>query len=374
MKRIEDMSRAELRKAGIPLATPAEPELQMACLARVHARQIRWLWPGRLALGKLHVLAGAGGQGKSTLLCDIAARVTAGRDWPDGAAGSPPGSVVIVAAEDDASDTLKPRLVAAGADLERIFIVQSVRSGADGTLRCFSLRDDLHRLEQRIVDIGDVALVVIDPVSSCLGRIDGQKYAQVRALLEPLGEVARRWQVAVLCNHHFSKGGGSAQNRVVGSAAFVHQARAAFVVVPDAESPGRRFFAPAKLNLAPMPDGLAYRIEGVRLELDTLEVAACRIAWEPEPVTVDPDAALAALSTPREDRTLKAEAMALLRAGLKDGPCPAQTLAAAARAAGIPAKPLRSARQELGVVTTKSGFGLAWIWSLPDASEEAAHG
>src|SRR5262249_33991348 len=100
------------------------PSLDVVCMADVQAKAIDWLWEHRFAIGKVSVLAGEGGQGKSTVLCDIAARVTTGERWPDGADNGTSGSVIFLTSEDDPEDTLKPRLIAAGADVNRVFIIR----------------------------------------------------------------------------------------------------------------------------------------------------------------------------------------------------------------------------------------------------------
>ena len=108
-------------------------------MADVKPASIEWLWPNWVAIGKVSVIAGEGGRGKSTILCDLAARTTASNRWPDGAAASPAGSVIILAAEDDVGDTLAPRLLAAGADMARVFVIRSVRD-ENQQRRGFSLR------------------------------------------------------------------------------------------------------------------------------------------------------------------------------------------------------------------------------------------
>ena len=195
------------------------------------------------------VLAGDGGQGKSTILCDLAARTTIGELWPDGIAGCEPGGVIILAAEDDVEDTLVPRLMAAGADMQRIFNIRSVRETRDGDMarRSFSLQADLAMLEAEIRKRPGIKLVIIDPVTSYLGKVDSHKNAEVRTVLEPLGELAARCRVAIICN----KGTGNANSRIIGSVAFVNQARAAFIVAPDAENEDRMFFMPSKMNIGP---------------------------------------------------------------------------------------------------------------------------
>src|SRR5262249_12400926 len=153
------------------------------------------------------------------------------------------GSVIILSAEDDAADTIKPRLMAAGADVNRVHIVSAVTLSAGKGRRMFNLQNDLALLEAEIARVGDARLVIIDPVSSYLGNTDSHKSAETRAILEPISEMAGRLRVAVVAVTHFSKGGGtSANNRVIGSVAFVAAARAAFIVTRDPDDESRRLF------------------------------------------------------------------------------------------------------------------------------------
>jgi putative DNA primase/helicase len=360
-----DLTEAAIDAGRIPSRKPA---LDVVCMADVKAKPIEWLWDNWIAFGKVSVLAGEGGQGKSTVLCDLAARTSTGEMWPDGTRnGRGPRGVVILAAEDDCEDTIAPRLIAAGADMTRIFNIRSVIE--DNSRRSFNLQADLARLEQEIAKRPDIGLVQLDPVTSYLGRVDSHKNADVRAVLEPLGELAARLKVAIVCNNHFTKGlGGTANNRIIGSVAFVNQARAAFIVTPDAEDDGRMLLMPSKNNIAPIKYGLAYRIEGVMIGdaqgLDT-EILTSRIAWESLPVTISADEALAAHAGGNEAKTAKAEAIDFLRAALAGGSKSAAEIQAEAKARDITPKSLRSARQALGVKTDKASFGGGWVWTLP---------
>jgi hypothetical protein len=333
-------------------------------MADVKPTSVEWLWPHWVAIGKVSVLAGEGGRGKSTILCDLAARTTASDRWPDGAAASTAGGVIILAAEDDVGDTLAPRLLAAGADMARVFVIRSVRDKKQRR-RGFNLQADLERLETEIRRRDNIRLIIIDPVSSYLGPVDSHKNADVRAVLEPLGEMAARMRVAIICNNHFSKGAGSANNRVIGSVAFVNQARAAFIVTPDAEDKTRMLLIPSKMNIAPIGHGLAYRIEGCLINFEGSEIATSRIMYESVPVTISADQALAALSVQGENKTDKSEAMEFLKEVLKDGPVAARDVKKEAREAGISAKSLRSAREALRIKPEKAGFERGWVWKLP---------
>src|ERR1700738_2594341 len=175
------------------------------CAAEIAPKRIDFTWAGRIARGKHTAIAGEPGDGKSQLSVYIAATVSRGGEWPCSEGRAPIGNVIILNAEDGADDTVVPRLIAAGADLNRIHIVSAVSQGT--VLRTFNLQGDLALLEQKITEIRDVALVIIDPISSYMGKTDSHKNADVRGALEPLSEMAERLQVAILSITHFSKSG-----------------------------------------------------------------------------------------------------------------------------------------------------------------------
>lgn len=218
----------------------------------VTPEKIEWIWPGRIACGKHTTIAGDPGTGKSQVMISIIAAVTTGGKLPCSEGYAPLGSVIILAAEDGVADTIVPRLLAAGANVERVHIVTAVRVG-NGT-RTFNLQADLKMLEQKIGDVGDVGLVCIDPISSYLGKVDSHKNAELRAVLEPVGRMAEDARVGILSVTHFSKGGAGASTkalyRFIGSIAFTAAPRAAFVVVEDPDDKDRRLFLHGKNNLA----------------------------------------------------------------------------------------------------------------------------
>ncbi len=163
-------------------------------------------------------------------------------------------------------------------------------------------------------------------------------------------------RVAVICNNHFSKGGGSANSRVIGSVAFVNQARAAFIVTPDEEDDTRMLLIPSKMNIAPIRHGLAYRIEGCLIHSEGSEIATSRIMYESTPVTISADQALAALGGNGENKSDKSEAIEFLKEVLKAGPIAAKDVKKEAGDAGISPKSLRNAREALGVGPEKAGL------------------
>jgi putative DNA primase/helicase len=348
----------------------AEPSLVSLCAAEIAPEPIEWVWPGRLARGKHTCTAGEPGVGKSQLTIAIVAVVTTGGEWPCGEGRAPLGSVIILSAEDGAADTIIPRLVAAGADLRLVHIVPAVRN-ADGTRRAVDLQHDLDLIEKEIARIGNVVLVIVDPVSSYLGKADSHKNSEVRGVLEPLSEMAERMRVAILSVTHFSKTGANnttkALHRFIGSIAFTGAPRAAFAVIEDAEHEGRRLFLHAKNNLARAAQGLAFRLEQCLLDEG---IVASRILWEAEPVSITANDALAAEAAGTESRTAKADAMDFLQGALADGPRPAAEMNSMAREHGLTAKAIRTAREALRVKIDRDGFGPGSksLWSLPEGS------
>lgn len=347
------------------------------CMADVDAKPIDWLWPGKIARGKVTMLAGNPGLGKSQVTSSMAAIITTGGEWPVDRSRCVQGSVVFLSAEDDAADTIKPRLMAAGADLKRVFILDAVldRSDAEGrpTPRQFNLRTDLARLGTLLNKLGDVALIVIDPITAYLGDTDSHKNAEVRALLAPLGELAAKHGAAVVCVSHLNKGGSSeALMRVTGSLAFVAAARAAFLVARDPDDSTRRLFLPLKNNIGNDESGLAFGIESRQLP-GGIETSC--IAWGAEAVTVKADEALVPEGS-AEDRTERQEAAEWLRDILADGPLSAKAVKEQAAQVGIAWATVRRAKDALGIKPAKTRFDGGWEWTFPSkvlTSAEGAH-
>ena len=200
------------------------PALISRKAANIAPEKVDWLWDGRIARGKHCCIAGEPGTGKSQLSIIITAAITTSGSWPCGEGWSPLGNVIILSAEDSAADTIVPRLMAAGADLDRVHIVSAVRNYNGKGQRTFNLQTDIELLERNITEIGDVALVIVDPVSSYLGKTDSHKNSEVRGVLEPLSDMADRTRVALLSITHFNKTGANnttkALHRFIGSIAF----------------------------------------------------------------------------------------------------------------------------------------------------------
>jgi putative DNA primase/helicase len=334
-------------------------------LSDIEARPVRWLWPGRIARGKVTILAGHPGLGKSQLTANMAAIVTTGGQWPLDRFRCELGNVVFFSAEDDAEDTIRPRLEAARADLDRIFILDAVLDEKGARPRAFNLKGDLPRLGQMLEYIGDVALVVIDPVTAYLGDTDSHKNADIRALLSPLGELASHHGAAVVCVSHLSKGGsGEALLRVTGSLAFVAAARAAFLIAQDKGDKHRRLFLPIKNNIGNNESGLAFTVQSVTLHGG---IETSRVSWEDETVAITADEAMA----PQEDseeRSAMDDAKQFLTSLLADGPVSSKQIRADAEGAGFSWRTIQRAQKVLNIDAYKGGMKDGWLWMLPSKS------
>jgi hypothetical protein len=356
--------------AGAKVSQKGQPSiLATRCLFDIDAKPVSWLWPGRFARGKVSMLAGNPGLGKSQLAANITAIVTTGGAWPVDQTKCEPGDVVVLNGEDDPADTLRPRLQAAGADLKRVHfvdgvIVGSATNGGKAT-KAFSLADDLQALGQTLERIGSVAAVVIDPITAYLGNVDSHKNADVRALLAPLGELAARHNTAIIAISHLTKAAGpQALMRVTGSLAFVAAARAAFLVTADPQDKARRLFLPMKNNIGPDDEGLAFRIESAIIQSSAGPLSTSRVVWESQSVSVTADEVMQSEMTPQNVSALT-EAKEWLEATLADGPVCAAKVKEEAKAAGITLMTLRRATQVLSVVKEKSSMKGGWLWSIP---------
>ncbi len=360
----------EAVRAGIVAAhSPAAPQVEDILHRRasdITMESVRWLWPMRIARGKVSIIAGHPGLGKSQLTASLAAIVTTGGRWPVDRSEAPSGRVVILSAEDDPADTIVPRLTAAGADTSRVHIIDAVADERDDgrkIRRTVDILRDLDRIDALLARLGDVALLIVDPITAYLGGIDSHRTSDVRGALAPLADMAMRHGTAVVAVSHLRKAAGAeALLRITGSLAFVAAARATYVVARDPQDEHRRLFLPAKNNLGDDRSGLAYRI-GPATVGDGIETS--RIVWDSEPVTVTADEALAA---PVEDeaRTEREEAADWLRELLSGGPVRVSEIKREAKEAGLSWRTVERAKRAIGAHVVREGFGGQCRWSVTE--------
>ncbi|HPD14445.1 MAG TPA: AAA family ATPase [Planctomycetota bacterium] len=337
---------------------PERSRTSLVEVGSVPTGDVRWLWPHKFPIGKLSLLVGDPGRGKSLLALDLAARLSLGAPWPDGQPNPlPPSSTLLLSAEDDVADTVRPRLEALGADVRRI---RSLRGLFEGGLRKgFQLPGDLPTLEQAVEDTPDVRLVVLDPLMAFLATGTANSNSALRALLATLQEMAERLGFAVLALTHLTKASGAAPlYRAMGSLALVAASRAVWTLWPDLDEPDRTYFVPLKCNLSPALHAHAYRIGP-----NPLNPKQPAIIWEPEPI---PMALLAASTASPVPRQRDQQCVGWLRAVLKDGPVPSADIEEAASREGYGRNVLARAKRILGVFHEPAGLRGKWLCRLPD--------
>jgi len=228
--------------AGFPARLPpgglCESELELESYDRIPREHLRFIWPQYLPVGKLVHLAGHSTEGKTPILTDLAARISVGASWPDGAPNTlGPRSVLLLSAEDDAGDTLRPRLEMAGADLKKIHRVRAtVRSEQGPQEKMLALDRDWQKLVGIARTLPDLALIGIDPVTNYLGtgvRINAED--EVRPILMPLSLGAAELNITIITIGHLNRRekGTEAMHRILGAAAFAGVARFVYLVGPD---------------------------------------------------------------------------------------------------------------------------------------------
>ena len=342
-----------------PATERAPDSVVLACGADLTPEPVRWLWRHWLALGKLHILAGAPGQGKTTIAMAMAATITIGGRWPDGTRCEA-GNVLVWSGEDDPADTLVPRLMAAGADRSRCYFIQGARR--DGEVVPFDPARDMRQLQDAIRKIGGIRLLVIDPVVSAVTG-DSHKNTEVRRALQPLVDLAAACDCALLGITHFAKGGQGTDpaQRVVGSVAFTAVARIVLVAakVKGMDGEDSRILARGKSNIGPDDGGFEYHMEQCE-PLPGLQ--ASRIAWG----KAVQGSARDLLTDPNEDADDggDGDVSGFLRGVLADGPVPAKTVFSEASGAGYSRDQIQRAARKMGVERRKAGMAGGWVWEL----------
>ncbi len=333
-------------------APTAEP-LPSVRASQVKAEAVEWVWPGYLPRGKVVLLDGDPGVGKSLLTIAVAAAVTRGRALPHGPVTGEARPVVLLAVEDGLADTIVPRLRAAGADLDLVHVENLAGEGAIPAV----LPGDVPRIEALVRQHG-AAVVVVDPVLAYVdSQLNSYRDQDTRRALAPLAAMAARTGCTVVLVRHLNKStGGTALYRGAASIAFAGVARVVLLAGKDPERPGAFVLAPVKNSLGRPPASLAYTIG----ERDGVAV----IEWGGE--SQHGADALVAPAEP-EERGAVDEAADFLCAALAEGPRPVRDVLTEAAEAGIKEHTLRRAKRQLKVESVKGGKG-GWAWTLPKGS------
>jgi len=351
------------------------------CLADVETQELNWLWPNRIPMGKLSLLVGDPDLGKSLLTIYMASIITKGGQWPDlPNESTEKGSVVLLTAEDDLEDTVKPRMDAAGADMSKVVIMKGIERTKDKKQEFFNLRGEhLAAMYELIRQKEDVRLIVLDPITAYLGNIDSHKTSDVRGILAPLCKLAFETGVAIIgISHHNKNASMRAIYRTTGSLAFVAAARAVWQVFRDDKDRDRRLLVPCKTNLSHNPTSMAYRLVSMPTSDGKLSSVVC--AFERETFSMTADEAQSVESpdgrcekpSPNLDKAVQ-----FLNQVLKKGPVPEKDIAEMAKHEIPPITPstLKNAKKIRGVRSEKVGVGknAHWNWRLPTGEEEEMH-
>jgi hypothetical protein len=333
-------------------------------LSSVRPEAVEWVWQNRIPRGAVTLLDGDPGLGKSTITLDITARVSRGWGMPlelaDGRQVRNPASVLLLSAEDSLSQTIRTRLEAAGADLDRVIALEAVRT-TEGE-RPPVLPWDLALVEGRIAEEG-IKLVVVDPFMAYLdGELDAHRDQDVRRCLHQLKLLAERTGVAILLVRHLNKlMGGPALYRGGGSIGITGAVRSAVVVGRDPADHERLVLATVKCNLARRPRSLTYAVEA----LDD----ASHIVWGQE-VDLGPDDIL---EHPRAKRRASngEQCADAIREILSEGPVKSAVLDQMLLARGFSARAQKEGRGLAKVRTRRQGFGAegCWLVYLDDGQE-----
>lgn len=340
-----------------------QKSLDIICMNDIKIEPIAWLWDNWLPMGKLTLLAGVGGCGKTNLALSLGATITHGGLFPDGSKCHHQGKILIYSTEDDPSDVLAPRLLANGANMNNVLMLKG-RLNEHGEPEAFNAETDLPLLVNAVQDIKDLRLIIIDPIVSFING-DTSDNAKVRNGLEPLVKIAMQNKIAILGITHFSKGntGGRVANRVMGAQAFTAVSRMTWVASKkDGENEG--ILAIAKTNITTDDKGVKYRLEPVEVAPN---IHSTKIDWL-EVVTGNTSNLIAEYDKPLEFDNALDEAKFFLSSLLTDNQkMTYKEVKAKADEQGISKATLDRAKAELEIkpqLIYENGTK-AWYWSLP---------
>ena len=331
-------------------------------MSEIEPQPINWLWEDYIAKGTFTLITGEPDLGKSQITLSMTAIVTTGGNWPVSGEKCEEGNVIILSDEDNLEKTIRPRLEANGANLEKIHYLDGIGKGdSNSDCELFNLKSNLTQLETMINEIKGISMIVIDPLSAYLAGVDTYNNKDVRSMLAPLSKLAGRYDIAIVCVEHPPKSNnGRAMNQVGGSIAFVAASRSAYLVSKDPEDEERRLFLKIKNNLSNYSGGISFTVESHKLH-NGIEIS--KVVWGDEPVKITADEVLAYYNQ-TEFQHKKESRKKWLQEELADGPKNAAEVEKKALTQGITEKQLRNTREYAGVSSDKTDFDGGWDLSL----------
>ena len=317
-----------------------------------------------MAKGTITLITGEPELGKSQITLNMAAIVTTGGIWPDNRKKRcKVGNVILISAEDSLEHTIRTRLEANSANMDKIYHLDGIGDYNSGN-KLFNLKSNLNELETMINDIKGVSMIVIDPLSAFIAGVDSYKNTDVRSMLAPLSKLAEKYDIAIVGVEHPPKSSnGKAINQVGGSKAFIAAARSAYLVSKDPQDGKRSLFLRIKNNLTSHSVGISFRLEEVILP--TGEIS--KVVWGDEPVKITADEVLAYYNR-TEFQHGKESLTEWLQEELADGPKKVKDVMEEAQRQGIGKKQLRNLRKGMGIESNKTSFKGGYEMSLPDSN------
>jgi hypothetical protein len=339
-------------------------KLELVPLSTIKATTVPWLWPGYIARGEPTIFLGDPGDGKTLDSLDFTARITVGAKWPDGTPNAHgPRNVIVLSAEDANEYTIKPRVVAAGGDPSRVFVIPAER------VTKLSLETDVERIHTVMQEINPLA-IVLDPLSAYMPKVDTHRDNEVRSALARFVALLKTTGTAAIFIIHMSKNvERTAMQRILGSTAFGALSRAAFLIArhpdhdPAAEDDGRRVFVPTKFNLGRRPAGRSFVIESTMVEVDGIRIEAPVARWSAEAVKMHADEVLRQLARGPVNTKEIDEA---IKALLADGPMTTKDIE---QRTGKGGTTLRRAKDRLHIIVKRDPaepMTGAYYWLPPD--------
>lgn len=312
-------------------------ELKLINMQDVKCESVEWLLYPFIPYGKITIIQGDPGEGKTTLVLQIIARLTKGESIIDEKA-KPPVSVIYQTAEDGLGDTIKPRLVAANADCSKVLVIDD----KDTPLTMLDMR-----LEKAICETG-ARLVVLDPIQGFLGAdVDMHRANEIRPVMKHIAELAEKYRCAIVLIGHMNKCSmGKSAYRGLGSIDFQAAARSVLIVGRIKDEPEVRVICQVKSSLAPEAKSIAFRLS----EDSGFE-------WIGE-YDINADDLLSGTAKGMKQKT----AMEFLENLLANGKIPQTKIAELADERGISNKTLRNAKKALDIQAVK--VGSQWYWEL----------
>ena len=315
-------------------------ELKIISMDEVQSKEVNWLWYPYIPYGKITIIQGDPGEGKTTLALRLAALLSKGEVLPYDDAEREPVKIIYQTAEDGLEDTIKPRLEAAEADCTQIKVI-------DESEAALSMLDE--RIEKAIIEVG-ARVVILDPIQAYVGaNINMNNANEVRNVMAQLGRIAEKYDCAILLVGHMNKGSGNKSSyRGLGSIDFQASARSVLIVGRIKDNPQVRVMVQDKSSLAPEGEALAF-------ELDKEN----GFSWLGH-YDISVDDLLSGI--PKEKKSEQAENLILEY--LSKGKYPQKELVKKAQAIGISKRVLDEAKKALNVQSVKEGS--QWYWQLPE--------